>query len=128
MLRETVDRQGVRQPMAHPTHRPRPRVTHRRGPSALALLVGLAVLTGACEFSFGGRTLDTDTIENEIAQGIEEQTGISVQSVECPDDVDAEAGNTFRCTATADDGSTAPVRVTQQDDEGNVEWELESEG
>ncbi|MGH2724858.1 MAG: DUF4333 domain-containing protein [Actinomycetota bacterium] len=103
----------------------RPRL--RTAPSRGGILVLAALLgTGACQFSFGGSKLDTDKIEAEVTRGIEDQTGVAVQSVDCPDDVELEAGNTFTCTVTAEDGSTGQVDVTQQDDEGNVEWELRS--
>jgi hypothetical protein len=36
-------------------------------------------------------------------------------------------GNTFDCTATDESGTTGAVRLTQKDDEGNVEWELNPE-
>ena len=45
-------------------------------------------------------------------------------SVDCPEDVPAGAGDTFRCTAVADDGSVATITVTQSDDQGNVRWEV----
>jgi hypothetical protein len=90
-------------------------------PLALAV-AALALMTG-CQVSVGGG-LDTDAVEAEISRGIEEQTDAAVQSVDCPDDVDAEAGNSFTCSVTAEDGSTATVDVTQEDDEGNVSWEL----
>lgn len=89
----------------------------------LLVLVAAAAVTSACQVSVGGG-LDIDQIEQEIATGIEDQTGISVTSVECPQDVEAEAGNNFTCTVTAEDGSTATVDVTQEDDEGNVRWNL----
>lgn len=98
------------------------RIRFRQARVLVVAAAAVALMT-ACEVSFGGG-LDTGKIEAEVTAGIEEQTGIAVRSVECPDDVDAEAGNTFTCTVTAEDGSTATVEVTQQDDEGNVRWEL----
>jgi hypothetical protein len=89
-------------------------------------LLLLVVLLGACQVSVSDDTLDADKLELEVGRGIEEQTGIQVESVDCPDDVQIQAGDTFTCTVTAEDGSTAPVDVTQQDDEGNVTWEIRS--
>lgn len=89
----------------------------------LLVLMAAVAVTSACQVSVGGG-LDIDRIEQEIATGIEEQTGIAVTSVECPEDVEAEAGNNFTCTVTAEDGDTASVDVTQEDDEGNVRWNL----
>ncbi len=70
------------------------------------------------------QTLDIAKAEEEIQAGIEEQTGASVTSVDCPDDVPLEEGNSFTCDVQGDDGSTGTVDVTQTDDEGTVRWEL----
>ena len=93
-------------------------------------LVLCALLGASCSFSAsvgGGGQLDTEKVEPEIATGIEAQTDVELDSVECPDDVDMEQGNDFECTATATNGDTAPVSVTQDDDEGNISWELDTE-
>ncbi|MGH2661409.1 MAG: DUF4333 domain-containing protein [Actinomycetota bacterium] len=70
------------------------------------------------------QVLDEEQLESEISSGIEEQTGATGVSVECPEDVPLEQGNTFTCTATSDQGDVGQVQVTQTDDEGNVRWEL----
>lgn len=89
---------------------------------ARILIVLIAAISlAACTTT---RTLDSDELERQIAAGIETQTGASVASVDCPDDVPLQAGHSFSCTATADDGSSATVAVTQTDDQGNVEWEV----
>jgi hypothetical protein len=84
------------------------------------VLAGLvAVALAACT-----RTVNTDALEQQIAAELQAQAGVTPSSVDCPDDVEAEAGGTFTCTATTDDGSTATITVTQQDDEGNLRWEV----
>jgi hypothetical protein len=91
-----------------------------RGPivrGVLAVLVAVAL--AACT-----RTVNTDALEQQIAAELQAQANVTPSSVDCPDDVEAEAGGTFTCTATADDGSTATITVTQQDDEGNLRWEV----
>ena len=84
----------------------------------LGILVG-GLLLGGCT-----QVLDTGKIEEEIESGIEEQTNTTVESVDCPEDRALEEGDTFECTATAPDGSSATVEVTQTDDEGNITWEV----
>ncbi len=88
------------------------------------LVLGAAVAAAAagCSFSVGSSDLDTDSLQDEISSGIEEQTGVAVE-VTCPDRP-LEAGDVFDCTATADDGTEQAVTVTQEDAEGNVAWEL----
>lgn len=75
---------------------------------------------GACS-----KTLEMDDVESEIQNGIAEQTGVTVTSVECPDEVEAAEGDTFECTATAEDGSEATVEVTQTSDDGDISWEVQ---
>jgi Domain of unknown function (DUF4333) len=86
------------------------------------LLAAIAVAGGllaACT-----STINTQELEQQIARELEAQTGVTPSSVTCPDDVPAEAGGRFECTVTADDGSTATVSVVQEDDQGNVRWEV----
>jgi Domain of unknown function (DUF4333) len=86
------------------------------------LAIGLlaAAPLGAC----GQARLDTDEAESAIRAGLTRQTGVKIDSVRCPDDVEARQGDTFRCLAMASNGQRARVEVTQRDDEGNVSWQL----
>ena len=85
----------------------------------MALAVMLLLLA-ACS-----KTLEMDDVESEIQDGITEQTGIPVSDVDCPDEVEAEEGGTFECTATGEDGSEATVEVTQTSDDGDIRWEVQ---
>ena len=88
----------------------------------------VAVLAATLVLSGCSRVVDTDELEAQISSELQRQAGVTPTSVDCPDDVPAEAGGTFTCTATADDGSTATIEVVQQDDEGNLNWEVVSSG
>jgi outer membrane murein-binding lipoprotein Lpp len=88
----------------------------------------LAAAVGALALAGCSTTVNTDDLEGQIAQELEAQAGVRARSVECPDDVAPEAGATFECTATAEDGSTATITVTQQDDQGNLSWEVTDTG
>jgi type 1 fimbria pilin len=88
----------------------------------------VAAAAGALALAGCRATINTEDLEGQIKQGVEAQTDVTVRSVECPEDVAPEAGATFECTATADDGSTATITVTQKDDQGNVDWEITSTG
>jgi hypothetical protein len=88
-----------------------------------ALVTGLALgaaVIGAC----GESRLDTDKAESAIRAGITRQTGVKIDAVRCPDEVEARKGGTFRCVARASNGQRARVEVTQRDDEGAVSWRL----
>ncbi|MGY1708411.1 DUF4333 domain-containing protein [Geodermatophilus sp. SYSU D00758] len=86
--------------------------------AALAAIGGLVV--GAI-FLFGATTIDTAEAERQIAALTEDQVGLAATGVECPEDVEARAGNTFTCTATLD-GQETSFTVEQTDGEGNVEF------
>ncbi len=89
-----------------------------------ALVAAGAVAIGAgCSVSVGGSTLDTDELESQIHDRLDDVRNIDV-SVDCPDGVDVEANGTFACTMTTPDGSTFEVVVRQTDDDGNVRWQI----
>ncbi|MBE9158399.1 DUF4333 domain-containing protein [Nodosilinea sp. LEGE 06152] len=97
---------------------PIPRVNF--SPSLLGLL-GLAVLgLTAC-----GNRLDTADIEANIQADIERQgRRLSLSAVRCPSDVSRQAGAYFRCVGELDPEGTFTINVTQQDNQGNVTWEV----
>ena len=88
------------------------------------LLVPL-LAAGALAFAgCGDKKLDTDKLEGKIKTGIQKQAGVKIRKVDCPSDVKVKKGNTFNCKATTTSGQTATVKVTQQDDEGNVNYQV----
>jgi len=89
----------------------------------IAALAVLAVAATACT-----KTLDTDGLEGELKRQIEEETGGTIASVDCPADVEVEAGGTFDCTAVEGSGAEFTITVTQRDDQGNVDWEVTDAG
>lgn len=90
---------------------------------SMALLMASSAIAGAaCSFSFT-RYLDTAKAEKEIAVGFTEQTGIAVESVDCPEDVPLEQGVTFECEVVSQTNQKIIVAVTQTDEEGNINWQ-----
>ena len=86
------------------------------------LVLAATAALAAC----GQKVIETGQLEEDIAAELEAQTGVVPASVDCPADVPAEKGNTFRCTVTADDGSSAGITVTQTDDDGGIDWVVDS--
>lgn len=79
----------------------------------------LAVLAGC------SRVLDTASVESEIKEKLERQlSGVTVE-IDCPEDVEAKAGESFDCIATSDDNARAKVVVTQTDDDGSIDFRVE---
>jgi hypothetical protein len=100
-----------------------PALKHLRHQSILAVTIGLiAVGLSACSFSVGG--LDMNELKKQITTGVETQTGVELEEIDCPKNRDVEQGDTFACTATTTDGRVITLRVTQTDDQGNVNWEV----
>lgn len=91
----------------------------KRGPAVL--LCGLALAVGA---GCADKQVDTSRAESEIRRDLADQTGATVKSVSCPDEVTAEKGDRFTCRAVADDDSRIPIRVTQVDGDGGLRWRI----
>lgn len=84
------------------------------------VLVCIAAAATGCS-----KTLKIDDLETEIGSQIDTQLGSTGNTVSCPDDdVKAEAGATFECTATLSTGDIVTVEVKQTDAEGHITWTL----
>ncbi len=86
--------------------------------SILAALVVAGLGIGAF-FLLGGKVLDTAEAERQIVALTEEQAGVTVTDVTCPEDVELAAGTVSTCTAQVE-GQEVSYTVEQTDDEGNV--------
>ena len=69
------------------------------------------------------RKIDTDKLEKHIAEELKKKSGTAPEKVDCPDDVTEKKGDTFECTAKADDGSKATITV-EMSGEGEVSWKV----
>jgi hypothetical protein len=76
--------------------------------------ISAVVLTGCA------KSIDDQKAEKFIAKSITEQVGAKVKRVTCPSDLTAKKGETFECTVTGMDGSSGTAKVTEKDDQGNV--------
>ena len=90
---------------------------------SLTITVFVALFALIALTACGTRTVNTGKAEGVIKRSIVEQTGVEVTVIECPKRVEAKRGNTFTCEAKGIDGTSANVRVTQQDSTGNVSFE-----
>jgi len=91
----------------------------RRKSTTLFMVALFALATAACN-----PTLDDSALEQQISDGITEQTGVGISTIDCPSGRPLQAGDTFTCTATTDDGTTLTITVVQNDNQGNVHWEI----
>jgi hypothetical protein len=88
---------------------------------SVAAAAALAVTAVACT-----PDLDTEGLEPMLKEQVQRETGTTVTSIDCPDNVKVEAGGTFECTATETSGATFTIKVVQTDDAGHVTWEIAS--
>ena len=89
---------------------------------AVVLLIGIAIAVVSTSDS---KTLDPKTIIPSMESTIEGRTGIPV-TITCPAAEPAQTNYIFDCTATDWTGSKI-VRVTENDDQFHVTWELTSQ-
>jgi hypothetical protein len=85
----------------------------RRGAALIGVM--LALFGGAC--SSDSATIDAGKLEDEIKTFL--QRSNRVTAIECPDDVKAQRGNTFTCTARVE-GTRTVIDVEQRNDKGSV--------
>ncbi|MGY1883907.1 DUF4333 domain-containing protein [Blastococcus sp. SYSU DS0753] len=89
-------------------------------------VVAVVGLAGGALLLLGEPTSDTAEVADRIAAESEQQTGAVATGVDCPTDITAEAGGTFTCSAELD-GQPVTFTVRQEDDEGNVRFDLDGE-
>jgi hypothetical protein len=90
-------------------------------PAAVALLA-MAALAGC-----GSSSIDSDELEEKLRTDLSAELSVFVGanpddvSIDCPDDIPAEEGEEFECTASAPKEGELLVEVTLTDDEGGFE-------
>lgn len=90
-----------------------PRITR------VIFVTAAAVLLAACSSS-----LNADDLNEEISAQLQSEFDVDVV-VECPDDIEAEEGASFECTARDEEGNSLSLQVVQSDDQGNVDWTMD---
>ncbi len=88
-----------------------------------SLTRGLGV--GAIAIALGGcGGIDHQKVAAQIQQDITSNGGTSVKAVTCPSGIQPEAGKSFECVGEMDNGYTFTIAVQQQDDNGNLTWDV----
>ena len=84
-----------------------------------AVLVLLGGLGAAALFVLGPRTVQPESVQQEIVRITQTAVGVVPADVTCPAEIRAQAGGTFACTATVD-GQPVTYDVRQDDDQGHL--------
>ena len=73
-----------------------------------------------------GKPLDTAKIEDTIRDSVINEGGTSLKSVICPTDIKPMPGQSFECVGVLESGAGVAIAVTQQDNQGKVQWDIPS--
>jgi Domain of unknown function (DUF4333) len=65
-----------------------------------------------------------DRIAQAIQDDVIKQGGTSLKAVTCPKEIKTEVGSAFECIGEIDTGYTFTIAVKQNDDKGNVVWDV----
>ncbi len=88
-------------------------------------LAGFAVFVLATGLAGCGTTIDMAAVSKSVSEGIASQLSLTVASTTCPTETrTAKAGDTFECVVIPKEGGKLTVKVTENDDKGNVKWEV----
>jgi hypothetical protein len=79
----------------------------------------LAAIGAVALFLFGPKTVEPESVQNEIGRIIQTAVQVAPADVSCPDGIKAQAGGTFTCTGTVE-GQPMTFWVQQNDDKGNL--------
>ncbi len=81
---------------------------------------GLAVVARGAT-ACGTTTIDRADLERQLTDQLGRDAGVAPKGVDCPADVEVEAGRRFDCTLTAPNGDAVRVAVTLTNDDGGFE-------
>jgi hypothetical protein len=96
-----------------------------RASAAAAVLIAIGSSAGLAACGTDPERLDTLKIERGIAAGVERDSAVEVEEVECPERVELEKGDTFQCLVRGErEGQNSIATVTQVDDKGRVRYEV----
>jgi hypothetical protein len=106
-----------------PGYPPLPPVPKRSTGKVVGIVIAVLVLLGglgaAALFVFGTRTVQPESVQQEIVRITRTAVGVVPADVRCPAEIRAQAGGTFACTATVD-GQPVTYDIRQDDDQGNL--------
>ncbi|MBW4520795.1 MAG: DUF4333 domain-containing protein [Scytolyngbya sp. HA4215-MV1] len=92
----------------------------RRTQRYLSILAAIGTISlSACT-----KTLDVSQIETAIQADLSKRGRLSIQSITCPTDIKSEPGKSFECAGLLEPDGGFFVVVTQENDQGKVNWQV----
>jgi hypothetical protein len=88
----------------------------------LASTLGAAMALAACEeeVSIGDKTVSSSEVESKATEALTAKVGQAPASIDCPNDLDAKAGESETCTLTAKDGTKYEMTATIKSVDGDT--------
>jgi hypothetical protein len=93
--------------------------------AGIAGVVASTLALTACASYDKGQT--EATIVDDLSPQVEDVTGTSIKSAECPDEVEIEKGTKFDCTATLKTGTKVKVIGSVVSDSGEIQVDITPE-
>jgi hypothetical protein len=90
-------------------------------PAFVSLVAALAVFAAAA-VGCGETVIDDVKTEAVIKDNVESKLGLKVSSVDCPSDVEVEAGAVFECTVAMGDGKERTAKLKILNEDADVEF------
>jgi hypothetical protein len=93
-------------------------------PACIAGVIAITLAIAGC--ATYDRAQTEGTIVEDLSPQVEDVTGHSIKSADCPNDVKIESGTEFTCTATLKDGIEVKVDGSV-DDAGDLQVDISPE-
>jgi hypothetical protein len=90
----------------------------RRLAKRMAAVIGVAAVLAFAAAGCGTKTIEHSS-EIDLVNKQLKQDGLTAESIDCPDDVEAKEGDTFTCDVTATNGHTGTYTITIEKVEGD---------
>jgi hypothetical protein len=88
------------------------------------LLVGSLALAACASYD---RAQTESTIVDDLSPQVEDVTGTTIKSADCPEDVEISNGTEFQCTATLKNGTEVEVDGAVVNDAGDLKVDISPE-
>ena len=99
---------------------------------ALAAILGSAFILSACsgEVSVGDDSISASELETQASASLTKEYGEKPESLDCPEDLKAEVGETETCELVDQAGNhyDAKITITSVDDDGNAQFNVKVGG
>lgn len=94
----------------------------------VGIIVGVLVLAGLGVGAFillSPSYLNTGEVQSQVTSYLKTQTGVSPTDVQCPSNIEAKSGSTFKCSASLE-GQPVTLTIKQTNDSGHIQGTVDN--